>query len=243
MESWYFSEQSYHPAWDLPGSPKIDAPSAPVDPEVAHRLLHEYLDECRLCDELGINIMVNEHHATHTCMNVSCMLTLATLATITRKVRLLALGIPMLNRMDPLRIAEEIAYVDVLSRGRLEIGLIKGSTFELYVSNAHPVTATKRYWEAHDLVMAALTHTDGPFSWESENFNYRYVNVIPRWPTLAISATNDCCCEPGGRSGAARSEKPMMPVRMLLKSWAIPPASTLRLSSFCACRSWASIIC
>jgi len=224
MKSWYFSEQSYYPAWNLPGSPKIESASAPVDPEIAHRLMTQYLDECRLCDELGINIMVNEHHAAYTCMNVSCMLTLGTLAAVTKNVRLLALGVPLLNRMDPLRVAEEIAYVDVLSRGRLEVGLIKGSTFELYVSNAHPVTASKRYWEAHDMVCAALTQTDAPFSWQSENFNYRYVSVIPRcyqqpkppmWMTTLSTATARDAAKRGyvvGITAVARAARAAYPI-------------------------------
>ena len=37
-----------------------------------------------------------------------------------------------------------------------------------------------RYWEAHDLVIKALTSHDEPFSWEGEYFQYRKVNVIPR---------------------------------------------------------------
>jgi alkanesulfonate monooxygenase SsuD/methylene tetrahydromethanopterin reductase-like flavin-dependent oxidoreductase (luciferase family) len=180
MKSWYFSEQSYFPAWQATGSAQITPPSSAVDPEIAHRLLSEYVAQCRLADDLGLNIMVNEHHANYTCMAVSCLLTLGVLASQTKRARLLALGVPILNRMDPIRIAEETAYVDVLSRGRLELGLIKGSTYELYVSNAHPVTAGSRYWEAYDLITTALTRQDGPFSWQSEHFHYRYVNVIPR---------------------------------------------------------------
>jgi len=180
MKSWYFSEQSYYPAWEsYSGPPKITSPADQVDPEVAHRLLSSFLAECRLCDQLGINIMVNEHHASYTCMSVSCMVTLGILAAQTRNVRLLALGIPLLNRMDPYRIAEEIAYVDTLSRGRLEIGLIKGSAFELYMSNADPVDTAERYWEAHDLVRLALENRSGPISFEGKHFQYRYVNVIP----------------------------------------------------------------
>lgn len=180
MEFWYFSEQSYHPAWDkVPGNPKIVVPSGLVDREVAHRLLQEFIEECVLADELGLNIMANEHHASYTCMSVNCMMTLGILASHTKRARLLALGIPLLNRADPVRIAEEIAYVDTLSRGRLEVGLIKGSGFELFVSNVGAQAAMRRFWEAHELIEKALTTRDGPFSWESENFNYRYVNVIP----------------------------------------------------------------
>lgn len=179
MKSWYFSEQSYAPAWNTKGPVKIDAPSEPVDVEIAHELLNEFLAECRLADELGLNILVNEHHASYTSMSVSCMLTLGILAAQTKRARLLALGVPIMNRMDPVRIAEEIAYVDVLSRGRLEVGLIKGTPFEMYVSNAHPVTSARRYWEAHDLIIKALKTRDRSFSWESEHFSYRNVSVIP----------------------------------------------------------------
>jgi alkanesulfonate monooxygenase SsuD/methylene tetrahydromethanopterin reductase-like flavin-dependent oxidoreductase (luciferase family) len=180
MQSWYFSEQSYWPGWSqLPDNPKITSPSGIVDPQIAHRLLSEYIDECVLADELGLNIMVNEHHASYTCMSVSCMLTLGMLAVRTKQARLLALGVPIMSRMEPHRAAEEIAYVDMVSQGRLEVGLIKGTPFELYVSNAEPVGANERYWEAHDLIIAALKARNGPISWESRNFNYRYLNIIP----------------------------------------------------------------
>lgn len=179
MQSWYFSEQSYAPAWDEPVRPKVTAPSSLVDPETAHRLLREFIGQCKLADELGMNIMTNEHHAAYTCMSVSSLMTLAVLATHTKNARLLALGVPITNRMDPYRVAEEAAYVDVLSRGRLELGLVKGSTFELYMSNSNPVTSHARYWEAHDLIVAALAKKDGPISYESDNYNYRNLNVIP----------------------------------------------------------------
>ena len=110
MQSWYFSEQSYYPAWThTEVAPKISSPSSLVDPEIAHRLLQEYIEQCKLVDGLGMNIMANEHHATYTCMNVSCMMTLGIIASHTKNARLLALGIPVMSRMDPYRIAEEVA--------------------------------------------------------------------------------------------------------------------------------------
>ena len=45
MQSWYFSEQSYYPAWThTEVAPKISSPSSLVDPEIAHRLLQENPD-------------------------------------------------------------------------------------------------------------------------------------------------------------------------------------------------------
>jgi len=37
-----------------------------------------------------------------------------------------------------------------------------------------------RFWEAHDLILKAMTSHDGPFSWEGEHFQYRSVNIWPR---------------------------------------------------------------
>ena len=180
MRSWYFSEQSYYPAWaKTQGAPRVTPPSDVIDPAVAKSILEDCIEEWKLADQMGLNIMVNEHYAGYLCMSVSCMITLGILASHTRKARLLALGIPLLNRMDPLRIAEEIGYVDTLSGGRLEIGLVKGSPFEVHISNANAGDGMRRFYEAHDLVLKALSTRSGSFSYESPNFDYRHVNVMP----------------------------------------------------------------
>jgi hypothetical protein len=44
-------------------------------------------------------------------------------------LRLLSLGTPIANRPDPARVAEEMAWLDVLSGGRLEMGLVKGAPY------------------------------------------------------------------------------------------------------------------
>ena len=180
MRIWQFTEQSYHPGWDRTDGPlRILPPSGVLDPPEVSDLLHRYLDEWLLGDELGFDLMVNEHHASLTCMSAVNLSTMAILARQTKKARLLSLGVPMANRTDPLRIAEELAIIDNLSRGRLEFGFVKGSAWELFISNENPARMMDRFWEAHDLVLKAFATRDGPFSWEGEYFNYRHVNVIP----------------------------------------------------------------
>ena len=105
---------------------------------------------------------------------------MAILARETKKVRLLCLGMPIGNRMDAVRVAEEYAMIDVISRGRLEMGFVKGAPFEIWPANSNPATLMERFWEAHDLILKALTTHDGPFNWEGEYFQYRHVNVWPR---------------------------------------------------------------
>jgi alkanesulfonate monooxygenase SsuD/methylene tetrahydromethanopterin reductase-like flavin-dependent oxidoreductase (luciferase family) len=178
---YHFSEQPYDAAWGEPtDSLRVTFPNRHCDPAVASRLLNERLDEWVLCDELGLDIMVNEHHSSATCLSASATIPLAMLARQTTRARLLGLGFPIAMRTDPVRLAEEIAYIDVVSGGRLDIGFPKGAPYEVLPANANPVKITERYWDAHDLVLKALTHHDGPFSWQSEFYEYRQVNIWPR---------------------------------------------------------------
>ena len=167
MRVWYFSEMAYHPAWEeglKRGSLRVVLPSANYDPKIGHQLLNRYLDEFRLCDEVGLDIMVNEHHSTSTCLTVSVPMALAVIARETKRARLLSLGTPIANRPDPVRVAEEMAWLDVLSGGRLEMGLVKGAPYEIAPANSNPANLMRRYWELHDLILKAMSTTDGPFS-------------------------------------------------------------------------------
>lgn len=199
MRVFQFTEQPYPDAWDKhKGSLRVNLPNRLLDPKHAADLFHRYYDEWQLADELGLNIMINEHHQTATCMSAACVITLAVLSRITKRARLLVLGYPIANRPDPLRAAEELATIDVISRGRLEMGFVKGVPQEVPVANLNPVFQNQRFWEAHDFMMKAMTSHDEPFNWESENFHYRHVNIWPRpyqqphppvWSTTGSLAT------------------------------------------------------
>lgn len=199
MRVYHMTEQPYAQAWVAPPtSLRVTLPNELCDPVTASDLLNRYLDEWCLADEVGLDIMVNEHHSTATCMTPSCLLTLGMLARITKRARLLALGIPLANRNDPVRVAEEIAVVDLVSRGRLEVGFVKGVPTEVAPANSNPVRMMDRLWEAHDLIVKAMTKHDGPFNWEGEYFQYRQVNIWPRpfqqpHPPVWITSMN-----PGG---------------------------------------------
>jgi alkanesulfonate monooxygenase SsuD/methylene tetrahydromethanopterin reductase-like flavin-dependent oxidoreductase (luciferase family) len=181
MQVWHFSELAYHPGWKELGTQLRNViPSRVCDPKVAADLYHRYLDEWALCDALGLNIMINEHHATATCIDSVGTIPMAILARETKKARLLCLGMPIGNRMDAVRVAEEYAMLDVISRGRIEMGFVKGAPFEVTPANSNPATLMERFWEAHDLILKALTTHDGPFNWEGKHYHYRQVNVWPR---------------------------------------------------------------
>ena len=106
MQFYHFSEQPYTDAWALGlDSLRNTIPNRYCDPKVASRIYNEALDEWMLCDELGINCMLNEHHASATCISESPNIQLAILARQTKNVRLAALGHPIAVRSDPVRLA------------------------------------------------------------------------------------------------------------------------------------------
>src|SRR3954464_198025 len=181
MRVYQFTEQPYPEAWtDHGGSLRVNLPNRKCDPKIAANLLHRYYDEWMLADELGFDIMLNEHHQTATCMSSTVVVGLSILARQTSRPRLLVLGYPIGHRPDPLRMAEELSSIDVISRGRLDMGFIKGVPYEFAASNQNPVGVMERFWEAHDFIIKAMTSHDGPFNWESEHFHYRQVNIWPR---------------------------------------------------------------
>ena len=181
MRIYHFSEEPYPDVWARDReSLRITIPNQLCEPDKAHALYHRYIDEWMLADELGMDIMINEHHSTATCLTASANLLLAILARVTKRARLLVLGVPVANRTDPVRIAEEMSMIDVISGGRLELGMIKGVPYEMAPANSNPTNLMERFWESHDLIMKALTTHDGPFNFEGKYFHHRTVNIWPR---------------------------------------------------------------
>ena len=182
MRTWYFTEDAYPylPDADTYESIRVDLPNRHFDPDKGADLYHMYLDLWCAADELGLEIMNNEHHQTATCMVPAAPLMLSILARETKNARLLILGNPIANRSQPVRVAEEMAMIDVLSRGRLEVGFVRSVPWEAAPANVLPFRGAERLWEAHDLILKSWTTHDGPFNFEGRWFHSRQVNIWPR---------------------------------------------------------------
>jgi alkanesulfonate monooxygenase SsuD/methylene tetrahydromethanopterin reductase-like flavin-dependent oxidoreductase (luciferase family) len=183
MRTWYHCENVYPfvPQDVLDAAPSVRAslPNKYCDPKTAADLFEECLDEHLLCDDLGVNIVSIEHHSGINSLYGASPMILGILARQTQKVRLLSLGTLITVRPDPVRIAEEYATADVISRGRLEIGFVKSGDSEMVSGNANPVGYVDRFWEAIDLITKTLNSHDGPFSWEGKHYTHRHVNIWP----------------------------------------------------------------
>jgi alkanesulfonate monooxygenase SsuD/methylene tetrahydromethanopterin reductase-like flavin-dependent oxidoreductase (luciferase family) len=181
LRSYFFTEMPYPhiPPPEVIPAVRISIPNKWFDPDTGSELLNRYLDLFMAADEFGLDIMLNEHHATSTCLNSTVPLHMAILARQTKQARLLALGNPVGNRAEAIRTAEEMATCDVLSHGRIDVGFVRGSIMEILATNANPVFQRAQMWEAIDLIIEAWTRRE-PFSWEGEYFSHRQVNIWPR---------------------------------------------------------------
>ncbi|HEY7968074.1 MAG TPA: LLM class flavin-dependent oxidoreductase [Solirubrobacteraceae bacterium] len=161
-------------------SPSLTYPNGYFDPQLGVELYHRYLDELEYADQLGFDgIAVNEHHQSAYGLMPSPNIMAAALARRTSNARLMVLGNAIGIRGNPLRVAEEIAMLDHLSRGRVVSGFVRGIGWEYFAHSVNPTRSRARFEEAHDLIIKAWT-TREPFQWISPNYEFRYVNVWPR---------------------------------------------------------------
>ncbi|KQU36640.1 LLM class flavin-dependent oxidoreductase [Rhodococcus sp. BP-316] len=103
-------------------------PPHPVTGEVvpAAERLDRVVDLAVLADQLGIDsFAVGERHAGDV-LSSSPTVILGALAQATNRI-LLSTGVTVLSVLDPVRLAEDLATVDQLSHGRLEIVVGKGN--------------------------------------------------------------------------------------------------------------------
>jgi alkanesulfonate monooxygenase SsuD/methylene tetrahydromethanopterin reductase-like flavin-dependent oxidoreductase (luciferase family) len=177
LMSWPYLPADFDAHYD---SAWVWLPNALYDPVKGHDLYREYLDTLVYADTLGFDgICVNEHHQNAYGLMPSPNLIAAALTQRTTRCRIAVIGnaLPLYN--PPLRVAEEFAMLDVLSKGRLIAGMVIGGGPEYFSYQVNPTHARERFREALDLIIKAWT-TPGPFLWKSKHYFFRYVNPWPR---------------------------------------------------------------
>jgi alkanesulfonate monooxygenase SsuD/methylene tetrahydromethanopterin reductase-like flavin-dependent oxidoreductase (luciferase family) len=178
MHIMYFTERPYRdaPNDEIIKNGYFGLPNRLYDSKRGSELLNEYLDEKVLAEQLGFDgVMLNEHHDTAFCMGSVMNVEAAILARITEKVKIVLLGNPLPVVGNPLRLAEELAMIDMISKGRLITGWVRGAGSEQFATNANPGFNRELFNEAHDLVVKAWTQP-GPWRYEGKHFHYRFVD-------------------------------------------------------------------
>jgi alkanesulfonate monooxygenase SsuD/methylene tetrahydromethanopterin reductase-like flavin-dependent oxidoreductase (luciferase family) len=146
------------------------------DREKAAEDYHYYLDEYCYAEDLGFDVVaLNEHHGNPFCMGSVMNVEASVLAYRTKRVRIVLIGNPLPVIKHPLRMAEELAEIDLISRGRLVTGWVRGAGSEQFFNNANPAYNREMFNEAHDFIVQAWTRP-GPWRYEGKHFHYRHVN-------------------------------------------------------------------
>ncbi len=106
----------------------VDAGGRAVDPA---RHLSELLEAITLADEVGLDVFgIGEHHRSEFLDSAPTVI-LAAAAARTRRIRLTS-AVTVLSAADPVRVFQEFATLDLLSKGRAEMVVGRGSFIEAF---------------------------------------------------------------------------------------------------------------
>lgn len=95
-------------------------------PKTEYEIVHEQLALMRAAEDLGFDsIWPAEHHFTEYGYCASPAVTLAALASVTKRIRL-GTGVVVLPFNHPIRVAEDYAMLDLMSDGRVDFGVGRG---------------------------------------------------------------------------------------------------------------------
>src|SRR5438045_7211121 len=110
--------------------------AATVDPASGQAVdpakhLSELLEAITLADEVGLDVFgIGEHHRREFLDSAPTVI-LAAAAARTRRIRLTS-AVTVLSAADPVRVFQEFATLDLLSRGRAEMVVGRGSSIEAF---------------------------------------------------------------------------------------------------------------
>jgi alkanesulfonate monooxygenase SsuD/methylene tetrahydromethanopterin reductase-like flavin-dependent oxidoreductase (luciferase family) len=163
---------------DLPRGGRWPLPGAHFEPELAKQSMRDAIEQFEAADALGFDwVTCGEHHYGQIMSPSGTILAgVATQHVKRAKIALLGSLIPMMN---PVRVAEEYAMIDVLSEGRLVAGLLRGAPYEYVVYHTNPSESRGRFEEGFELILKAWSEPQ-PFGWQGRYYELSTVSIWPR---------------------------------------------------------------
>jgi alkanesulfonate monooxygenase SsuD/methylene tetrahydromethanopterin reductase-like flavin-dependent oxidoreductase (luciferase family) len=142
-------------------------------------VLGEHLAMGDLAEPLGFDsLFALEHHFTGYAMSPSPTQLLSYFAGRTKRITL-GTAVIVLPWHDPVRVAEEIALLDILSGGRCLFGFGRGAASVEYAGFRVPMEeARPRFVETAQIVVRALSQD--VFEWDGEFFKIPPTSIRPR---------------------------------------------------------------
>jgi alkanesulfonate monooxygenase SsuD/methylene tetrahydromethanopterin reductase-like flavin-dependent oxidoreductase (luciferase family) len=110
-------------------------------------VVRDHFDQMLAADRLGFDeVWLTEHNARTYGFSGNSILVAASLAAATSNIRI-GTAVTRLPLHNPLHVAEDLAYVDILSNGRLDWGVGKGYDRHEFASYGVPFDERDERWE------------------------------------------------------------------------------------------------
>ncbi len=134
------------------------------EPASDARVIDESLAEARLCDELGVEVLwLAEHHFDGNCAYVDPVSFAAAVLACTKRIKV-GFAVAQVSLHHPMRLAEQMSLLDNISKGRVIVGLGRGTAYNVYEYQGYGIAAEEaleRYEEAEGIMLRAWTSPDG----------------------------------------------------------------------------------
>ena len=179
-------------------------------PGLAHAdIIHDELDQMVWAEELGFDeVWLTEHHFIDYGLAVDPATLAAAAAARTRRVRI-GLAAAILPFHHPLRLAEQLALVDIISNGRLDVGVGRGNRpAEFRGYDVPQEESRERFDETVDVMLRAWT--EERFSHAGRFYTVPEARVIPRPLQRPHPPVYQVCVSKDGIEGAALRGWPML---------------------------------
>ena len=154
----------------------------PATPEVEQRVFKHSVEEAVLADELGFDhVWVVEHHFLEEYSHSGAPeVLLGALSTATKNIRLghgVVVCVPEINH--PVRVAERIAVLDILSNGRIDFGTGRSSTWTELGGFYGDPDMTKQSWSEYVETIPRMWASP-LFSHQGVTFSVPERQILPR---------------------------------------------------------------
>jgi alkanesulfonate monooxygenase SsuD/methylene tetrahydromethanopterin reductase-like flavin-dependent oxidoreductase (luciferase family) len=155
----------------------------------------DIIGQIELGDEIGFDtVWLGELHFSRAfSILADPLMVLAAAAQRAPRIRL-GTAVTLLPLHNPVKIAEEAAIADILSNGRLELGVGRGTAPLHYQGYAIPMEESReRFEEALDFIIGAWSSES--FSFGGKYFRARELNLTPRpvqapYPPVRVAANS-----------------------------------------------------
>jgi len=153
---------------------------SPPHKKRSHKELYEeMLEEIDIADQMGFDsAWLSEHHFLADGYCPSLLLTAAAIAARTKNIRI-GTGVVLMPLHDPVRIAEDAAVVDLISGGRLILGLGLGYRQEEFDGFGRSLKERKgRMEESIEILQKGWA--DEPFSLDGKYYKIDNISITPK---------------------------------------------------------------